>query len=249
MFGQSLQVSIQWNINRTKGWKSIPSSSSVHHEHMKIKREKEQHHEVVCTQQYMAQHWWQKRKEQSAFHSCHLPFALPLHRALSHSKTVIQTMGPAQNPEPAKETKHKAQRLLSPPKANHGITAMAPSARRQKLRQFNWVKSPSSRSHWNFTSTFQLEVLNNTYYWVVLHKEALLPHLNMQFWCTGSLSASHIGGGKTNTFHRKCVIIFHISKYYTKAATWVVEFRQISSKINCSLLWSIYRSSSWQRQF
>lgn len=42
----------------------------------------------------------------------------------------------------------------------------------------------------------------------------------MQFWCTGFLVTSHVGGGKTNTFHRKYVIIFHISKYYTEAAVW-----------------------------
>lgn len=107
-FGQSLQISIQWNVNRTKGCKSISSSSWVHHEHMKIKTGgKVQLHEVVCTKQHMAQHWWQIRKKQSAFHCCHLPFALALHRALSDSKTEIQITGPAQNPAPAKEMKHK----------------------------------------------------------------------------------------------------------------------------------------------
>lgn len=71
----------------------------------------------------------------------------------------------------------------------------------------------------------------------------------MQFWCIGFLFASHVGGGKSNTFHRKCVIIFHISKYHTKAAAWVVELRQISSKINYFLLRSIHGSSSYQGQF
>lgn len=58
----------------------------------------------------------------------------------------------------------------------------------------------------------------------------------MQFWCTGFLVTSHVGGGKTNTFHRKYVIIFHISKYYTEAAVWAVELKQVSSKINYFLL-------------
>lgn len=67
------------------------------------------------------------------------------------------------SPEPSASQRAKGQRELCFPKANHGITAMVTSAERQKLCLFNWFKSVPLRSHWNFTYTFQLVALDNTY--------------------------------------------------------------------------------------
>lgn len=67
------------------------------------------------------------------------------------------------SPEPSASQRAEGQRELRFPKANHGITAMVTSAEKQKLCHFNWFKSVPLRSHWNFTYTFQLVALDNTY--------------------------------------------------------------------------------------
>lgn len=58
-----------------------------------------------------------------------------------------------------------------------------------------------------------------------------------------------VGGGKTNAFHRKHIIIFHVSKYYMEAAAWVAELSQVSSKIKYFLLRSIYIEFFMPRTF
>lgn len=164
---------------------------------------------VACTKLHTAQHWWQMRKQVSAFHNCRHPSLWGCVRLQ------VSDLDHGLSPEPSASQRDEGQREPCFPKANPGITAMVTSAETQKPCQFNWCKSVPL-SHWNLTCTFQWVTLDNTHWWLcttlILPQRSIIASSEHMMWCRISsfLVASHVVGGN---FHRKAVVIFHISKY------------------------------------